>query len=458
MTPAATIVVDLGFGDASKGSIVDFLRRCDPQPTTIIRFNGGSQAAHNVVTATGQHHTFSQFGSGTLVPNTETFLSRFMLVNPFNLLHETESLQNLGVANPLDLVAIDQQALIVSPFQVAVNRLRELARGDGRHGSCGHGVGETTSDHLTHGDSVLFAGDLTDLARTKRKLHFLRDIKLDELREIRDALPDTKLARQELSIFEDPGLIDTAIEVYRFFASRVRIVDSDYLQEIAKSSRLIFEAAQGVLLDEWFGFFPYTTWSTTTFANALQLLNEARFEGPITKLGLLRAYATRHGAGPFVTEDAKLTEAIPDYHNGNNQWQREFRVGHFDLVTARFALEVCEGVDALAITCLDRLTDLPRWRVCSSYHYKGQDQIEHLVERSRAEITALKVPVDNYLEHMGAMTQLLENSTPNYCTSWTRGKGREENYLEFLENTLRTPIAITSHGVTSEDKYLRRTL
>src|SRR5258707_5943403 len=139
------IVVDLGYGDAGKGTVVDWL--CSPGqaggPRTVVRFNGGAQAAHNVVTQDGRHHTFAQFGSGTLsAPGTRTYLSRFMLVDPLALVGEAEHLARLGVAAPLALVAIDRDALLTTPYHQAANRAREAARGAARHGSCGMGVGE----------------------------------------------------------------------------------------------------------------------------------------------------------------------------------------------------------------------------------------------------------------------------------------------------------------------------
>lgn len=101
----------------------------------------------------------------------------------------------------------------------------------------------------------------------------------------------------------------------------------------------MFEGAQGVLLDEWHGFHPYTTWSTTTFGNAETLLAEAAMTA--TRLGVVRCYLTRHGPGPLVTEDPTLE--LPDPHNGRNEWQGAFRVGHFDAVALRYAIEVAGG-------------------------------------------------------------------------------------------------------------------
>ena len=114
---------------------------------------------------------------------------------------------------------------------------------------------------------------------------------------------------------------------------------------LAGNVPVIFEGAQGVLLDEWQGFHPYTTWSTTTLANADRLLEEAGYTGARTRVGITRAYATRHGAGPLVTEEAELTRALPDPSNQFGAWQRGFRVGWLDLVMLQYALEAAGPLD-----------------------------------------------------------------------------------------------------------------
>ena len=122
-----------------------------------------------------------------------------------------------------------------------------------------------------------------------------------------------------------------------------------------------------MLLDEWHGFHPYTTWSTTTFANAETLLAEAGLTA--TRLGVTRCYLTRHGPGPLVTEDPTLE--LPEPHNGRNEWQGAFRVGHFDAVALRYALEVAGGVDGIALTHLDVARRHPL-RICDRYEADGQ--------------------------------------------------------------------------------------
>ncbi|MCB1077284.1 MAG: adenylosuccinate synthetase [Verrucomicrobiae bacterium] len=151
----AFLTVDLGFGDAGKGSVVDFLTRAQAAHT-VIRYNGGAQAGHRVVAATGQgapqEHVFAQFGSGALA-GAATHLTRYMILDPLAMLAEAAHLQQLGLTDIFQRTTIDAQALVITPFQRAVNRLRELARGQGRHGSCGIGIGETVADSLTYGKS-----------------------------------------------------------------------------------------------------------------------------------------------------------------------------------------------------------------------------------------------------------------------------------------------------------------
>ena len=142
------------------------------------------------------------------------------------------------------------------------------------------------------------------------------------------------------------SIAGSAADAFGAFAARVQIVDGSHLADLLRAGPVVFEGAQGVLLDEWRGFHPYTTWSTTTFANAEQLLAEAGQQA--IRLGVTRCYAPRHGPGPLVTEDPILD--LPEPHNGRGAWQGPFRTGHLDAVALRYAIEVAGGVDALAVT------------------------------------------------------------------------------------------------------------
>ena len=446
----AVLVADLGYGDAGKGSIVDYLTR-RTEAHTVVRYNGGAQAAHNVITPDGRHHTFAQFGSGTFIPGTRTHLSRFMMVHPLAMLVEERHLRSLGISNTFNRVSIDREALVTTPFQQSANRLREMARGNGRHGSCGMGVGETMADWLSYGSQVPFVGDLPNRPTLLKKLNFLRDAKIAQLEDQLKNLSNNEFARGDLSVLYDPKILETTADAYKYFSELVSIVEPTYVGKLLnRPGTTIFEGAQGILLDEWYGFYPYNTWSTLTFRNADTLLLENDFVGEIFKLGLVRAYATRHGAGPFVTEDQDLTAQVPDYHNQTNDWQMEFRVGYLDFVALRYALAVTGNVDGLAITNLDRLDAISEWRTCDLYRYLGKGvNVAKYFELQGSAISKIKVPDDpTNLASQEELTKLLFDMQPVYenCRQDKRA------YIELIGQTLSVPVAITSAGPTALQK------
>jgi adenylosuccinate synthase len=216
-------------------------------------------------------------------------------------------------------------------------------------------------------------------------------------------------------------------------------VPSTYLHTILRrSGTVIFEGAQGVLLDEWQGFHPYTTWSTTTLQNAQRLLGEARYAGKITRLGITRAYATRHGAGPLVTEDAELTRVLPDPANGFGAWQRGFRVGWLDLVMLRYALDVVGELDQLALTCLDRLAELPEAYICRRYRYDSFS-IDRILRSS----------APHALAHQEQLTRGLAG-----CMPILEPLSERMALPNLLEAELGVPIGLISEGPTADDKRL----
>lgn len=414
--PRHTIVVDLGFGDAGKGTVVDWL--CASRPVdTVVRFNGGAQAGHNVVTADGRHHTFAQFSAGTLHKGVRTLLSRFMIVDPLALVVEADALATLGVRDAWRRLAVDAGALLATPYHRAANRVREVARGSARHGSCGMGVGETVRFSLERPDDALRAADTASRAVLRRKLRTVRDRLADEL---------GPLAGPE---------IEVCVDVLRAFGQRVSIVDGrGALRDALRSGSCVFEGAQGVLLDEWFGFHPYTTWSTTTFANAEQLLAEAGAAGSAQRLGVVRTYTTRHGPGPLVTEDPALTMDLPDPHNGHGRWQGAFRVGHFDAVAHRYAIRACGGVDALALTHLDVAQSRDDLRACGSYDVDGR-RLDNLPLGRLGDLAG-----------QGELTRQLLRARPGYesvpPTAWP----------EAIAALLDAPVTLVSRGPTHDAK------
>ncbi len=433
----AILTVDLGFGDGGKGSIVDYLVRAHGAHT-VVRYNGGAQAGHRVVTAEqpARSHVFAQFGSGTMA-GAATHLSRFMLLDPLAMLEEEKHLRSLGVGNAFAQTTIDEHALVITPYQRAVNRLKELARGVGRHGSCGMGIGETVADYLAHGEAVLFAGDLLAPDRMYAKLSHVRAINLEKAHALQGQLQDHPQVALELDLFADSEWDAWLMAHYRTLADRAQIVAGDALAAILRRpGTVVFEGAQGVLLDEWRGFHPYTTWSTTTLANADRLLAEARYGGAVTRVGITRAYATRHGAGPFVAEDAGLTTLLPDPCNGDGPWQQSFRVGWPDLVMLRYARQVTGRLDCLAVTCMDRLAELPALQICRQYHC-DEDFIREIAPGSQA----------HDLSYQQRLTQMLAR-----CRPVLEPVSEPGALLAELAKALDTPIGILSAGPTSAEK------
>jgi adenylosuccinate synthase len=346
----ATIVVGLAFGDEGKGTVVDWLSRRSPG-ATIVRFCGGPQAAHNVVTADGRHHTFAQFGSGMFVPGTTTHLSRFMMVNPFNMVIEARHLEAVGVPDPWRRTTVDPAALVVTPYHKGLNRLRELARGPRRHGSCGQGIGETMADWLARGSECVLAGDLLFPKNLVRKLGVLRAIAGKEAERIIAGAADLGARTGPFAECHVQPIV--LAERYGEVVKEMRFRYDEELS-LCHAEHLVFEGSQGVLLDQDHGLFPpHVTWSTTTPDNAFAILERCGYDGPVEVLGVVRSYMTRHGAGPFETEDPDL--AVPEAHNGHGEWQGAWRQGWLDLNVLRYAVDRSQGIDGLVMTHMDRV-------------------------------------------------------------------------------------------------------
>lgn len=430
------LVAGLNYGDEGKGSVVDFLTR-HHSAKLVIRYNGGSQAAHNVVESSGRHHTFSQFGSGTF-SGAGTHLSRHMLVNPITLTHEGAHLKTWSrIVDPFQNLTVERDALVTTPFHVAANRIRELLR-TGRHGSCGMGIGETMQDFV-EGKECLFVKDLLlGESALRRKLESIQDRKLAEIRPLVQGHMLERVYNEWLVVSAKFNELDRILDLYEAFADKVSIVGPEWFEEQLKEDQtIVFEGAQGVLLDQDFGFQPFTTWTDCTFGNAVKLLNG--FTGDVTKLGIVRGYMTRHGNGPFVTERKDFKPFSDHDHNKTHGFQGAFRSGAFDLVATRYALDVIGGVDGLVFTNLDRIASPGALPYCIGY----READEHMTDRIE-----VRRPVD--LAHQERLsTWLTEGVEPVYETTLKR----DQSYALQLSEMLGVPLAITSSGPTAADKH-----
>lgn len=438
----ARIITDLSYGDAGKGTTIDFLAR-QVKSSVIVRYNGGPQAAHNVITPDGRHHTFAQFGSGSFVPNVVTHLSEDMLVNPFNMQAEAEHLVSLGVNDIWNRITIDSRAKVITPWHVAVNRLRENSRGGSRHGSCALGVGETVWDSIKRSDLALYTDDLK-YNNLPIKLEAIRKYKLKQAIEEFGNINES----DEWKILTDTSQVSLIANYYLQWSDRVRVVKPGYLVYLADVyDQILFEGAQGVLLDEDYGFHPYTTWSHATPENALRQLADIRYNFPIEKLGLVRAYTTRHGPGPFVTEDSGLEDVLREYHNGKDQWQGAFRYGHFDAVAHRYAIKACGQIDKLVITGLDRAQELAVWKIANDY---SDDNLkERFFDMANGLVNDIKLGPRGDLDYQQKLGEQLMMARPVYSEY---NNVAALDIAKIIQDSLNIPIGIASYGPTANEK------
>lgn len=330
----AIITVDLGHGDSCKGSVVDYLTN-KFNSKLVIRSGGAHQCSHRVKFG-NKSHRFSLFGSGSF-DGAETLLLDTVIIDPFSLFGENKVLSETLGQDCSHLVNIHEDCLITTPFHVAWNRITERKN---KHGSCGAGVYATKqySEMFT----PLRAFHLKDKVATKQ---ILRDIQ----KNIQNLVEKDVFDRYTAFLYEDR--IGDLTETYFEFSNKYRILGHDSILGLVNSQEtLIFEANQGILLDENFGFFPHVSGDCST-KMAEAFLNKIEFRGEITKLGLIRSYSTRHGAGPFPSFDPTVKN-LREEANISNEWQGDFKVGKFDLTLSKYALQ-CQSVDQVVISCLD---------------------------------------------------------------------------------------------------------
>lgn len=445
--------VGLGFGDEGKGKVVDALVR-QTGARTVVRFGGGPQAAHHVVTPEGHVHCFAQFPSGMLVVGTRGWIAREMLIDPLALGREAEALAAAGAPDGLARLRIDPGCRVVTPFHRLVGRMRELARGARRNGSCGRGVGEAVRDAVARGGEAVFAGDLPDSSILVGKLRRQRVVALDHAEQLAGGgargengaelakhlekvrqLGNGRTDLEALAASMTEGLTGVQFAGERELAAEVQ-------EELERGAPVLLEGAHGVLLDATRGFAPHVTATDTTFAPAERLSARIASRRSLFRLGITRAYATRHGAGPFVTEDAGLTDALPEPHNVPNPWQGAMRAGPLDLVALRYALSVAaDGPVALAVTHLDRLAGLGQLRAATGYEVDGVPanlvpETRHL-ERCRPVIAELP----------GWQGDLSSCRSPRELSPAARG------FLRFLESPdgLDAPVALASVGPSAAE-------
>jgi adenylosuccinate synthase len=432
----------LGFGDCGKGLFTDALCR-RRQAHTVVRFNGGAQAGHNVVLADGRHHTFSQFGSGSFLPGVASVLAYPVVIHPGALWVEAEELARQGVGDALARLLIDRRCRVISPFHQAAGRLRELRRGANAHGSCGVGVGETVRHALEHPDEVLRYGDLASRGLAREKLAAIRRRLRAEFVATAD---DGPAAATELRLIDDDDVADRWLDRIQALLARVAPATPAAIAErLHRPGTVIFEGAQGVLLDEWRGFHPHTSWSRIHRSAAEEVLADAGIAEPMQHLGVLRSYLTRHGAGPLPTETREL-DGIAEAHNGDDGWQGPIRRGHPDALLLRYALAAVGGVDGLLLSHLDAFSTVGGLRWCEAYRVSPHRADDADTDHSEV-MTALALGRQGDLQHQAGLTRLLASARPVYARERLQSASA---LVERIRTIAACPVVFGSCGPTHE--------
>jgi len=433
-------VVGLGFGDEGKGSVVDFLAK-ELAADWIIRANGGAQAGHNVITGDGRHHTFSQFSAGSFRPRVKTYLSRFFFLDLLALRTEAEVLRSKGVSDPLSRLYISTGVTILTPLQRSFNRLRELIRGKDAHGSCGLGIGEAFALRRNP-DLQIFPPDLAELSSLHIKLARQQDYYIREADRLFLSHPGARKSgdeiRELLLDLRFPPLPRIAAERMHAAAQGLQFVSDEHAGRILKSdATVLFEGAQGMLLDQEHGFWPHVTPSSAGFTNPFQMLREHDSQRSMIRLGVIRTYLTRHGAGPLptfaVAETAGGTveTALPELHNNASGMQGDFRRGWPDLALLDYAIRCAGGIDGLALTHADRFGQIRK--ICRSYENLTTEDLLRSEGRER--------------------TRLLENAIPRYEETPQELRASHTVRSERLKEIWKGhSLEIISHGPRSNEK------
>lgn len=318
----AKVVIGAGYGDEGKGLFTNYFSSLNDK-NMVIRFNGGAQAGHTIVTDKGQRHVFGHFTANSFLKNSRGYLSKHFLINPIIFLKELTSLNNLGLS---PVIAAHDDCYITTPYDMAINQWLERSRGvDSRHGSCGLGIGETV--HRSEiAKKLLQIKDTNSTTILKDKLEDIRSFFEYRVKE----LQLEKYLEENKFILSD-GLIDRFIEDV-FLMKETLITGVNYLNhEYFKDYEIIFEGAQGLMLDQVMGDFPHVTRSNTGLKNVIDICKENN----IIELDVLyatRCYKTRHGAGSLKNElGFKPYENIVDKTNIPNEYQGSLRFSYIDI-------------------------------------------------------------------------------------------------------------------------------
>lgn len=443
MTHKVYIVTDLGPGDGGKGGVVHTLN-CVTRAHTVIK-RGGAQGSHGVLTSKGEKFNFSQWGCGTF-EGTPTHLSEQMIISPEGLLNEAAALRyEQGVTDPFNLLTVDERCLVATPFHGIASRLKELARGDNPRGTVGSGVGVAYRMHNSEGTVSMYARDLHRSGLKERLAHIREQVRSELELVLRGGFEqgDLELSDREIELLGDDRFLDHVARRFEQVAEQVKIVPSDYLGEkiLSQPGVAVIETSHGVLTDRQVGFHPHTSAIRTLPGVTRQVLDNAGFDGEIVNIGVTRAYAIRHGAGPLPTYNSEMTDSLlPGSAKDSNRYQGDVRVGPLDFVLLRYAIDVCGGpsaFDGLAVTWFDQIAANGVWEMCHRY-----DDIDEYALRRHADMGQKLLDVRTSINSVPLEASLGMDSLYGICA-------------ETMQQAVGIPVRMVSFGPTERDKVCR---
>jgi adenylosuccinate synthase len=424
---ANVAVIGAQWGDEGKGKIVDWLsQRAD----VVVRFQGGHNAGHTLVIGNVEYR-LSLLPSGVVRPDKLSIIGNGVVIDPWALVKEIEAMREKGVAVTPANLKIAENAALILPSHGQIDRAREEARGERKIGTTGRGIGPAYEDKV--GRRAIRLCDLADPATLGEKL--------DDILLHHNALLRGLGAEEAARVPVLQALLDVAPKVLPFADSVWQRLD----EARRAGKRILFEGAQGVMLDVDHGTYPYVTSSTTHPGQAAA----GAGIGPGAVgfvLGITKAYTTRVGSGPFPTE---LTDATGELLGARGRefgvvTGRKRRCGWFDAVMVRQAVKVT-GITGIALTKLDVLDGLPEIKVCTAYRWRGET-LHHLP--ASADIQAELEPVYETVEGWQESTR--------GARSWAQLNAPAIKYIRRIEELIEAPVALFSTSPERDDTVLVR--
>ena len=420
-------VVGSQWGDEGKGKIVDWLSE---RAEVVVRFQGGHNAGHTLV-VDGVTYKLSLLPSGVVRPGKLSIIGNGVVIDPEALLAEIDKLRDQGLELSPDNLRIADNAALILPLHGAVDRAREVARGADRLGTTGRGIGPAYEDKV--GRRALRVCDLADPEVTAQRVEGL----LVHHNALLRGLGQPEFERQEL-IDGVMGLADRLLPYAENVWRRLH-------QSRRLGRRILFEGAQGAMLDIDHGTYPFVT-SSNTLAGQAAAGSGMAVGGVGYVLGITKAYTTRVGTGPFPTElHDEIGRRLGERgHEFGTVTGRKRRCGWFDAVLVRQTAKI-GGIDGIALTKLDVLDGFEALKVCTGYKIDGRDH-DHLPSLSSRQAAA--EPIYETLEGWRESTR--------GARSWADLPASAVKYIRRLEELIDTPVALLSTSPEREDTILVR--